>query len=724
MTIFPLPKTRPIVRALRPGSTVTIGSTSYAAEASDHSGTTLRRLDEPTVVEYFTWEDIALLRANGRWRYTPPPAHNNTPAATSIDLTLLAPSERSRIAFMGRILTAIHDLECQGRVTLTDAGLAKALGEIVPKLTKGIANQQFPGRHPRFGDHVVCPQPPSTRSIRRHYRKFVRSGLDLRVLARKRQFECCTRYFDPEVEELIQEGIREFGKQGGSDARTVATNTRGMIKKTNAAREANGLPALTIPSLRTIERRIAKLDPFEMTALREGIDAARKKFASSGLGIQEMTQFPGERIEIDEWEVDLRTYFSRIGLLRKLPRELRDQVPQGRRWLYAIIDCATRCILALLVVDRPSAEAAMRALRMASVDKTDYARAIGAQSLWSFCAGFSIVCADTGAAFVSTDFSCAVNSLHGTLLHPPVKIPEMRAHNERFFGNLSQNLMPHLSGRTFHNPVARGDYPTEERTALDDEDLTRVLSLYVIDYYHNRPHRSLNGQTPASRWRELEEQFAVSEPADIHTLRAALGVEFSRIPSKKGIELFSHHYSCEALRHLWAKGRKAALRVKADPADIGAISIEIDGKWETAEAVSAKPLYGVSLSEWTEKFRAIKQRHAHEAELSEPIRTRAVEEIFAIDKAARIRAGVLPGEPSHKQIQAIQANLFNGTSFRTGPAILETPADDFFGQRITLPEEHFELPQDTTPIPAPTGTEKEQFSPDETGGNDWGFDDE
>ena len=200
-------------------------------------------------------------------------------------------------------------------------------------------------------------------------------------------------------------------------------------------------------------------------------------------------------------------------------------------------------------------------------------------------------------------------------------------------------------------------------------------------------------------------------------------MEFSRVPSKKGIELFSHHYSCEALRQLWAKGRKAALRVKADPADIGAISIEIDGKWETAEAVSAKPLYGVSLSEWTEKFRAIKQRHAHEAEFSEPIRTRAVEEIFAVDKTARIRAGVLPGEPSYKQIRAIQANLFNGTSFRTGPAILETPADDFFGQRITLPEDNPEPRQEITRIAVPTRTEKEQFSPGKTEGNDWGFDD-
>ena len=108
----------------------------------------------------------------------------------------------------------------------------------------------------------------------------------------------------------------------------------------------------------------------------------------------------------------------------------------------------------------------MRALRMACIDKAEYARAIGAKSAWSFCAGFSVVCADTGAAFNNKDFPIAVNSLGGIMMFPPVKIPELRAHVERWFGNLSQNLMPYLSGRTFPNPVARGDYPTEQRTAL------------------------------------------------------------------------------------------------------------------------------------------------------------------------------------------------------------------------------------------------------------------
>src|SRR5690606_30029998 len=126
------------------------------------------------------------------------------------------------------------------------------------------------------------------------------------------------------------------------------------------------------------------------------------------------------------------------------------------------------CILAVLVAERPSAETAMKALRMASVDKSDYARAIGAQSSWSFCAGFSVVCADTGAAFISSDFMAGVNSIGATMLFPPVAIPELRAHEERFFGNLSKNLTPYLSGRTFPDPVARGDYPTEKRAALDD----------------------------------------------------------------------------------------------------------------------------------------------------------------------------------------------------------------------------------------------------------------
>lgn len=723
MTFHSLPTSRPIMRSLQPGSTVKIGEIAYSPEATDYRGAILRRLDLPETVEHFSWEDIALLRQDGRWRYAPPPAVRTGISTYPPDLTLQTSKARAKITFTGRVLCALHELETKGELIFTDKGLEEALAKILPSLAEAFTNQQFPGRHPRFGDYVTLPLAPSTRSIRRVYRKFVRANFDLRVLMHNKLPGKASSHFEPEVEELLQQGIREFGKEGGSNARTVADNTRKMIKRVSKSRLEKGLSALTIPCLRTIERRIAGLDQFEMTALREGIDAARKKFACSGLGIREMAQFPGERIEIDEWWVDLWTYFSRLGLMKALPPEMRAKIPKGRRYLYAIIDCATRCILALLVAERPSAEAAMKALRMASIDKTDYARAIGARSSWSFCAGFSIVCADTGSAFISGDFMAGVNSIGATMLFPPVAIPELRAHEERFFGNLSQNLAPYLSGRTFPNPVARGDYPTEDRAALDDEDLARILSLYVIDYYHNRPHRSINGQSPANRWRELEDQFAVTEPADIHTLRAALGVEFTRKPSKKGIELFSHHYSCEALRQLWSQGRKAPVRVKADPADIGAISIEINGRWETAEAVSATPLYGVSLSEWTEKFRAIKQHYAHQAELTEPIRTQAIEEICAMDKASRIRAGVLPGEPSYKQIKAIQANLFNGTSFRTGPAIMETPAEGFFGHRITLPEEDATPPAESTKCTASdAGTYTEINT--ENDASEWGFDDE
>ncbi|MFC3059730.1 hypothetical protein [Paenirhodobacter populi] len=723
MTFHSVPTSRPIIRSLRPSSTIKIGEIAYSPEGADYHGTMLRRLDQPEVVEHFTWEDVAALRAEGRWRYTPAPAVRAGATMLPLDLTHLAPKERAKVTFMARVLHGLHDLEAKGELKFTDQGLEEALGKILPRLAEAYVNQQIPGRQPRFGDQVQLPQAPSTRSIRRVYRKFVRANFDLRVLVRKTQFGKARSHFEPEVEELLGQSVREFGKEGGSDARTVANNTQQMILRVSQTRLDNGQSALTIPSLRTIERRIARLDRFEMTALREGIDAARKKFATSGLGIQQMAQFPGERIEIDEWWVDLWTYFARLGVMRALPPELREKIPQGRRYLYAIIDCATRCILALLVAERPSAEAAMRALRMASVDKTDYARAIGAKSPWSFCAGFSTVCADTGSAFNSDAFMAAVNSIGATMLFPPVAIPELRAHEERSFGNLSNNMTPYLSGRTFPNPVARGDYPTEARSALDDEDLTRVLSLYVIDHYHNRPHRGLNGQSPANRWRELEDQFAVSEPADIHTLRAALGVEFIRRPSKKGIELFSQHYTCEALRQLWVKGRCSPLRVKADPADIGAISVELNGRWETAEAVSATPLFGVSLAEWTEKFRTIKQRYAHEAELTESIRARAIEEICAIDKAARIRANVLPGEPSHQQIRAVQANLFNGTSFRSGPAILTTPAKAFIGQRIELPPDDSDPgtkpEKDTAPIP-----ETSPSSSPEVDASEWGFDDE
>lgn len=236
MTFHSIPTSRPIMRSMPPGSTIKIGDIAYAPEGTDYRGTTLHRLDQPEAVEHFTWEDVALLRADGRWRYTPPPPDRTGVAPYSLDLTLLTPKARAKVTFMPGVLHAIHELESRDDLVFTDQGLADVLARILPKLAEAFIHQQFPDRQPRLGDHVDLPAAPSTRSIRRAYRKFVLASFDLRVLVRKPQPGKARSHFEPEVEELLEQGIREFGKEGGSDVRTVADNTQKMIKRVNKAR--------------------------------------------------------------------------------------------------------------------------------------------------------------------------------------------------------------------------------------------------------------------------------------------------------------------------------------------------------------------------------------------------------------------------------------------------------------------------------------------------------
>ncbi|MGH1452829.1 MAG: Mu transposase C-terminal domain-containing protein [Paracoccaceae bacterium] len=162
---------------------------------------------------------------------------------------------------------------------------------------------------------------------------------------------------------------------------------------------------------------------------------------------------------------------------------------------------------------------------------------------------------------------------------------------------MARKIMPLLPGRTFSNPMSRGDYPSEERTVLTDDDLTRILTIWVVDHYHHHPHRGLPGrQSPASRWRQLVATYDVSEPPDLNTRRAALGYEFTRTPSKQGVVLFSNHYDCKELIKLRRDNKGKPVRVRIDPDNIGAVSVEIDRTWYEARALNGEELEGLSMA--------------------------------------------------------------------------------------------------------------------------------
>lgn len=217
--------------------------------------------------------------------------------------------------------------------------------------------------------------------------------------------------------------------------------------------------------------------------------------------------------------MDVATLFGDSCALDGLQPEQRVRFDVGRRWVYVVMDCATRCILGFRIVATPNAEDAVRALQLAAVDKTPIAEAAGCRSPWSQAGGIGILVTDQGSAFAFEAFRTAVIDLESTYEAPPAGVPKLRARIERLFRTFGQQLAPMLIGRTFSNSVERGDYPSEDWAALTDDELAEIFTLFIVDIYHNTPHSGLKGETPANAWKRLSNEQNVTPPPNANARR-------------------------------------------------------------------------------------------------------------------------------------------------------------------------------------------------------------
>ena len=119
---------------------------------------------------------------------------------------------------------------------------------------------------------------------------------------------------------------------------------------------------------------------------------------------------------------------------------------------------------------------------------------------------------DAGSAFKAADFRTACADLGIRQEIAIAGVPQLRARIERLFRTLNLSLMPRLSGRSFENSLARGDYDGLAETALNVDDLTRALTRWVVDVYHNTPHEGLAGRTPLDAWEQAMLDWGVTPP--------------------------------------------------------------------------------------------------------------------------------------------------------------------------------------------------------------------
>lgn len=248
---------------------------------------------------------------------------------------------------------AFHVLEAQGKVKRTDASITRAMPELRSKAGKILGLSLASDVH---GEQVeTIPKEKSPTAIRRWLKNYETLGI---VGVHDALSRSGNRERRMGLEELaVMMPIIQTYAQKRTTQKIIFEDIENAFEAENIVRQSEGLSQLEMPSRETVRQKILKLDRFQVYVAHHGEEAARKKFAPVTTGLQ--TTRPLERVEIDEWKIDLMSIFAENDVLDDLTEEEKKALGFGKKkfrwWVTVAICTTTRCILAMRLSRAPSA---------------------------------------------------------------------------------------------------------------------------------------------------------------------------------------------------------------------------------------------------------------------------------------------------------------------------------------------------------------------------------
>lgn len=658
---------------------IDLASTSYRLHSQDADGTVLRQIGDPSISLSYKLDEFRNLLDEGGARL-----HRRALAADVAKarlrmreeyLSVLPEKTRLKVLWQEQICLTFLRFENDERVTRSAASMAKMLPLIYTEVCAFTYSGRYCGRKPNSNDVIKTYPQPSRTTVLRWLRTYTDNGCELiSLLPKKRDTGKGQRKLAVEIEKLITKLLSEFLKDQRFKPGQMWPKVNDSVRKLNEERAQADLPPLAPPCKDTILNRIRALDPFSTYASRHSLSAAKKRFCQYETGLE--TLEPLERVEIDEWCIDLITIFEASGIFEHMSIEQLASLNRGRRWLYLAIDCATRCVVGMRLATTANAKDAIRTVEDITRDKSYLALAAGCESKWDQHGAIVEIVCDQGGAFRSEEFRIAVRDLETTLTFPPGGLPHLRASVERIFGTLSVSLTALLTGRTFSNPKERGDYDAKARAALTDDDLIRALILYVVDVYHNRPHGGLMGETPANCWRRLCKDTPPYASPDLPTRIAVFGEEVRRKVRGNGVHVLGVPYVCDPLRMLHMHSRQRSVRVRIDTEDLGHVSVCINDEWHIAKPLVPN-LKGISVMRWRSAIADVRARNLTASKFSEATITRALSKISQLNADAMRLMRLTPTKVTAEAIERAEQQLLAHLTIDHDVAVNNSETDNW-----------------------------------------------
>lgn len=648
----------------------------YVREIDGGKGHLLERQDAPGVCVAYDHDTL--------WRELSMPGYLHVPGAFDEDVAErhavagvvafanIPNPEKPLIVSKMRLCESIRDLlaeralrrEAKGRrprdpndpedavlgVSLSDVGLGRAL-DILEEREKQRAGEM---RAPAGLRDAKGKNRPGVKAVRGWYNALVEADWDPVVL--RLGYRKCG---NPELR--IPAATEAFIAQFASDyaSRERPTKRRCYVDLASAIREHNGSlePGATsvhIPSYDTFSRRIDQMGAFFLCLARFGEKRAQTKFKPGSIGVG--ATYAGERIEIDSWLIQLHVLLIWGGMWDDLTDEQRHGAERARVWVCVALDCATRVILGMALSATASTDAALAVVRMIVSDKTRYAEAVGAGSPWNMAVRPKTIVTDAGSEFLGERVRTTLAALRIDNVTTVAGEPWMRGTIERLFRTIHVSLMARFPGRTFENPIARGDYPSQARASLTLDQLSWALVRWVVDVYHNTPHEGLGGRTPANAWAEATRRFGISPPPGTDELRNSFGVDLTRIAGPNGVRVMGLHYQDEVLQEHRRRYGDAKVELRYDPGDIGCVSVRLGDAWYPVRCLTPG-FEGVSMDDWRLASTALRKQHGAEAAISQAILDKALREIRALARRTLESAGLGTEPPTKATVEAAERKL-------------------------------------------------------------------
>lgn len=461
-----------------------------------------------------------------------------------------------------------------------------------------------------------------------------------------------------ELEDLVEDVLHEIRLiRESAPIRQVHLELEQRIKDLNLYRPKS--ERLKTPSQASVYRYLNDLDPEYVYTALHGEYAARRKFRSATGTVN--ARNINLRWEIDHTPLDILLVDEQTGRV------------VGRPWLTVVIDRESRMIMGyVLHLLAPTMETVLHAIERAIRPKGNIlANYPAIQQDWP-CCGFPLrIVPDNGAEFHALGLIRSFADMGIEVLFPPSRSPKHKAVVERFFRTLAQDLIHTLPGTTYSNTTKRDDYPSEERACLTMRDLESHLLRWIVDIYHCKPHKGLQGKAPLRRWNELQVHRSLHLPLDLDDLEAMLSCRRERIVHHYGVEISGIRYNSDELQriahraenncrievryrdelgHVWVKDIEDEIFLQVPAVERRFVGFSRD-IYEAVRADARK--HGnrdFSFERMVEAYRAIRQDNG-KAKQSQKMRSRRNAAAVSVDRSGADRPEI--PSPIHEPVQAV-----------------------------------------------------------------------